>query len=278
MSLVITRFKLLLRFMAFYWKANTVYGLHSPFVYELCQKTLHDNRTFYAYPIIESLRGQLLKSNRKVEITDLGAGSKVTPNKIRTVSSITRYGAISPEVGRMLFRLVNQFKPTTILELGTSLGVSTLYQSSASLNAKVITIEGCPNTADLAKQNFINSGMRWIQTKNASFGAALPEALEQLQKVDYVFIDGDHQSQATIKYFNTILPCLHNDSLIVVSDIYWSSEMMNAWNMLKSHSDITISIDFYHFGILFLRKEQKQKVHYKVVSKWWKPWSFLFKI
>ena len=278
MSLIITRFKLLFRFITFYWKANTVYGLHSPFVYELCQQILHDNRTFYAYPIIESLRGQLLKSKRAIEITDLGAGSKVSSKKVRSVSSIAKYGAISPEVGRMLFRLVNHFKPENILELGTSLGISTLYQSSAALNAKVITIEGCPNIADLASRNFKHSGMRWIQTVNASFEIALPEVLDQLQEVGYVFIDGDHQSRATIKYFDTIFPYLNDESLIVVADIYWSDEMVNAWNQLQQHPQVTLSIDFYHFGILFFRKEQQQKVHYKVVSKWWKPWCFLTKV
>ncbi len=277
MSLLTTRFKLLNRFVGFFWKANTVYGIHSPFVYEVAKNILEDSRTFYAFPIIEDLRGRLLKSNHRVHISDFGAGSKASKKLVRTVGHITRHGSISPYVGKLLFRLVNHFKPLTILELGTSLGISTMYQSAASLNAKVLTIEGCPETAELAGKNFTRTGMNWIEVVNDQFEIALPEALKALQKIDYVFIDGDHRANATIQYFQDILPHVHNDSLIVVADIYWSDEMMQSWQQLIAHPDVTLSLDFYHFGVLFFRKEQREKSHFKLVPKWWKPWSFLVK-
>ena len=277
MNLIRIRFQLLLRFLKFYLKANTIYGLHSPFVYELCQKILHDNRTFYAFPIIENLRGRLLKSNRKLDIKDFGAGSQINPNTLRTISNITKNSAISPYVGKLLFRLVNHFKPKNILELGTSMGISTLYQSAAALNAKVITIEGCSTTADIAQQNFTRGGTHWINLINETFENGLPMALESFPRVDYVYIDGDHRSRATIQYFNTLLPHLHNDSILVIADIYWSSEMMESWKELCQHPKVSLSVDFYHFGILFFRKEQIQKMNYQVVPYTWKPWSILTK-
>lgn len=277
MSLTKTRLHLLQNFVRFYWNANTVQGIHSPFVYELTQAVLQDNRTFYAFPIIESLRGKLLKNKNLLEIKDFGAGSKVFSSNSRSIAKIAQYGAISPYVGRLLFRLVNHFKPLIIVELGTSLGISTLYQASASLNAKVITLEGCPQTVEVARQNFNRTGMNWINSINGQFDDVLPDLLPQLTKVDYAFIDGDHRASATQHYFELLLPYLHNDSFIVIADLYWSSEMSAAWKLLQEHPSVTLSVDFYYFGILFIRKEQTQKVHYRVVPQWWKLWSVFTK-
>ena len=143
---------------------------------------------------------------KPLEITDLGAGSKVTPRKQRTVSNIARHGAIDARTGQMLFRLVNWRKPSIVLELGTSLGISTMYQASAALSARVITIEGCPSTARTALQNFEAAGLSGIELINRSFDEGLDLVLADVDRIDYLFLDGDHRAGASIRYFEPSTP------------------------------------------------------------------------
>ena len=275
MTNISTRFFLFKGFIDFYREAHTANNIHSPFVYELANAVLEDDRTFYAFPIIEQLREKLLADNVLLPIEDLGAGSKADPKMLRSVSSVARHSAVEARVGRMLFRLVNWRKPRHILELGTSLGISTLYQATGALSAPVTTVEGCTSIAQVAEQNFHRTGFSKIRLINDSFDRALDILLrESTAGFDYVFLDGDHRSGSSIRYFERILPSLHQDSLFLLADIYWSQEMKTAWQELCRHPAVSLSIDLFHFGILFFRKEQRTQQHFRIVPRIWKPWVF----
>ncbi len=276
MTRLSVRFFLFKNFIKFYSKATTYSRVSSPYLSGLAKNVLEDDRNFYAYPIIQHLRAELLQNNKRIEITDFGAGSKADAQSIRPIKSVARHSAIDARTGKMLFRLVNWRKPRNILELGTSLGLSTLYQASAALNAKVTTVEGCPPIARIARENFRRMGLSTINQINATFQDALTKILHKTQIIDYVFLDGDHRAGASIRYFEQILPHLGNDSLFIIADIYWSEEMQMAWHQLKQRPEITASVDFYDFGILFFRKEEKQKKHFQLVPSSWKPWKVGF--
>ena len=267
-----TRIQLLRRFLAYYHKANTIYDVHSPFVYKFAQQVIEDKRMFYPFKIIENLRQKLLHDDKRVNIIEFGKGSQVDASLERSIKSIVRYGAIGPETGRQLFRLVNWHKPKTILELGTSTGISTMYLTAAALNAKVITIEGNPEIADLAQRNFKQMGLNQIQVIKAPFDAGLDQVFKQKPKLDFVFIDGNHDYSATMAYFEKCLPYMHNESVFVIADIYWSSEMMKAWNNLHRSENITLSIDLYHFGVLYKHSIFREREHFVLVPAKWKPW------
>lgn len=268
--------RLLLRYLQYFFRARTRYGLHAPFVFQFTEAVIEDERLFYAFQDIESMRRGLLKNRQRITIQDHGAGSLVNPASQRSIKNIARYSAISAASGQLLFRLTLLMKPKTLLELGTSLGISTAYQASAAQEAQMISIEGCPETAAVARQNFKRLGLQNIQIKQGTFAEQLPGALRQLGQLDYLYIDGDHRRGASLSYFATCLPYLHAGSVVVMADIHWSDEMESAWLELQQQECVRLSIDLFHFGLLLFRTEQKVKRHYTIIEAKYKPWRMGF--
>jgi len=270
----VQRIAISLRYIRYYFSAKTRYQIHSPFVYEFAEQVLEDRRYFYAFSDIEVLRKLLLRDTSEIKVTDYGAGSQVDAHKTRKIKSITRYSATSPYFCQVLFRLINFYKPKTLLELGTSMGISTMYQQAAARTGHLITIEGCPHIAEMARKNFKRLQVEnEIQLINGRFNKALPEALEQLKRLDYVFIDGNHREAPTLDYFEQCLAYAHENSIFVFDDIHWSEEMEAAWTKIKAHPAVTLSIDLFFCGVVFFRKEQHEKEHFTLIPYRWKPWA-----
>lgn len=270
------RLQLFFRFLKFYLSAKTRYNVHSPFVFKFTEAVLEDDRWYYAFSDVERLREFLRSDQTKITVTDLGAGSQVTPGKERTLSNIARYSANSPLACQYLFRIVDLYKPTTMLELGTSLAISTSYQAAASLNAQFITIEGCPTVAMYAKKNLDIFKVKNVEIMLGQFDEKLPEALPSLGQLDYLFVDGNHREEPTLRYFEACLAHSHERSVFVFDDIYWSEEMLQAWEAIKQHPKVTLTIDLFFFGVVFFRKENQVKEHYRLVPWLWKPWRIGF--
>lgn len=268
--------KLFWSYLKYYWRAKTRYDIHSPFVYELAEKAIEDSRTFYAFASIESLRQLLLRDRSLLAITDYGAGSKVEKGRHRTVRSLARHTSASPATGRLLFRLVLHCKPTTLLELGTALGISTAYQAAAALGLPFITIEGCPETAALAARHFQQLNLPSVRLMKGTFKEVLPEALHALKRLDYLYIDGDHRRGACLEYFEKCLAYAHSGSVFVIGDIHWSGEMEKAWKEMRLHPRVSLSIDLFHLGLLFFREEQREKEHFTLIRSALKPWRMGF--
>lgn len=266
-------FRHLLRFLRFYFRAKTRYHVHSPFVFEFVENVLEDDRWFYPFREIEAVRGHMLKDNRKVKITDLGAGSQVTDKNERSISSLATYSASRPFVCRWLFKIVNEYKPKRMLELGTSLGISSCYQAAASQNGTLVTIEGDPEVAHLAAGNFKLMQVKNIALVEGSFEEKIPQAISELGQLDYVFFDGNHRKEPTLKYFHQCLESAHEKSVFIFDDIHWSGGMEEAWEKIKTHPHVTLSIDLFFFGVVFFRKDFKKKEHFRLVPWLWKPWG-----
>ena len=208
---------------------------------------------YYSFDKTELLRKKLFISNKEIDVTDLGTGK----SEIRTISEIAERSAKDKKYCELLFRLAYHFKPNTILELGTSLGISTAYLASANPNSKVITIEGCPNTANEAKKNFESLGLNNIESVVGNFDdvlCQLPTANCRL-----VFFDGNHRKEPTLRYFNQLLQHTTNDSVFIFDDIHWSDEMEEAWEEIKSHPKVSVTIDLFFIGLVFFRKEQAKE-------------------
>ncbi len=264
--------RLLQRYWWYFWRAKTKYDVHSPFVAQLMASVVDDDRAFYAFSAIEYLRQALLQDATLLDIKDFGAGSKVNPNPQRTVRNIAQYSAVPPAVGQLLFRLVHFSKPKKILELGTSLGISTLYMSAAAISAQIITIEGSPAIADKAKEHFRKLNASNVENYCGQFETLLPLALEKLEKLDFLFLDGDHRPGASLKYFDQCLPYAHHHSVFVIADIHWSAEMEQAWAILRQHPRVRLSVDLFFVGLLFFRQESKEKEHFTLIKSNLKPW------
>ncbi len=257
----------LIKYIRYQFSAKTAHGIHSPFVFQLYNEVINHKANYYAFDRIELLRNKLLQSNDEIEVKDLGTG---TSGK-RKISLIAERAAKNKKYGELLYRLVNRFKPEIILELGTSLGISTAYLASANPNSKVITIEGCPSTAGAAKKCFEALGLKNIESVIGNFDFELKNVLEsgilasaspssggrnQESRIDFVFFDGNHKKEPTLNYFTQCLEYAHNDSVFVFDDIHWSDEMEEAWEEIKKHPKVTVTIDLFFLGIVFFRKEQ----------------------
>ena len=240
------------------------HGVHSPFVFDFIKQVLNDDRQYYAYEQIEQLRGQLKTDSRMLTIRDFGAGSRVNQQKQRTVASIGRSALKPKKFGQLLFRIVEQYKPSTILELGTSLGITTAYLASASSASNVITLEGAPEVAAVARNNFKKLQLQNIQLTEGNFDETLETVLQNIDRADLAFIDGNHRLQPTLAYFQQLLPKTHEYSILIFDDIHWSAEMEQAWETIQAHDAVRLTIDLFFIGLVFFRSENKAKQHFSI--------------
>ncbi len=252
----------LIAYLRYLNKSGTRYSVHSPFVYSLVDNVIRNRTDHTAFDEIKALRQKILNKSQLIEITDFGAGSglKSYEHRFESVASIERKSAVTEKYGRLLFRLVEHFKPDIIIELGTSLGISTLYLAKANPGSKVFTIEGCTTISEQAVNNFNLLNVTNIGLNIGRFDIILPDVISEAGKLDFAFIDGNHTCQATLSNFEMLLKIAHNDTVFVFDDIHWSSGMEKAWHEISEHERVTVSIDLFRMGIVFLKKElSKQK-------------------
>lgn len=267
---------MLLQYLRFFYAARTKYDVHSPFIYQLLKDVIEDDRHYYIFDEVALLRQKLRRDKRRIKVKDYGAGSVVQHPSIRTVKDIAKYSAISPAVGQFLFRLVHFCQPGQLLELGSSLGISAAYQAAAVRRAKFITIEGDPTLAQIAAGHLQQLELSQVDVLTGAFAEQLPDALERLSSLDYLYLDGDHRAAASLRYFEQCLPYAHADSVFVIADIYWSREMQQAWQQMCKHDAVRLTVDLFDVGLLFFRKEQQEQAHYKLVPAHCKPWRMGF--
>ena len=247
-----------------YWllRSGNAHGLHSPFVFGLYTTVIRHTGEYQAFPRIEKRRLELLTSDQVLDVTDFGAGSQVAGagGRRRPVRNIARHAAKPPRLSQLLFRLVNHFRPATVLELGTSLGLTTAYLALADSRSQVITFEGCPNTAAVARQTFASVGIKNARLVEGNLDQTLPATLAGLaQPLDFVFFDGNHRYEPTLRYFEACLANAHENSVFVLDDIHWSAEMERAWEAIKAHPSVTVTIDLFYVGLVFFRKKQRRE-------------------
>ncbi len=257
-------FTLALKYLRYLFTAanGKGHGVHSPFVFEFITRVLNDNRRFYAFDAIEKIRTQLLSNHALIEIQDFGAGSRVAKTNTRKISDVAK-GSLKPaKYSQLLFRMIDYYGPTQIIELGTSLGITTAYLASANPAAKVTTFEGSSAIAKIAGHNHGLLGLSNISLIEGNFDEQLPLWLAQNKSVDFAFIDGNHAFKPTMAYFESLLAVVQDHTILVFDDIHWSEEMEEAWAQISAHPRVTLSIDLFFIGVVFFRKEfaQKQEV------------------
>lgn len=243
--------------------ANSRHGTHSPFVYKLTDEVIYDFSAKKVYDDIEVQRKKLLHDGRLITVTDLGAGSHLNKNRTKKISQIAKNALKTPRLAQLIYRLAANQNAKNIIELGTCLGITSAYLSKAKPAAAVLTIEGCPETAKVAYQNFTDLGLANIELQVGNFNDLLPKAINDAEKLDFVYVDGNHTKAATLNYFNWCLPKLHEDSLLIFDDIYWSEGMKEAWAEIKNHPQVTVTIDLFWIGLVYFKKGQA-KEHFKI--------------
>lgn len=243
-------------------RAKTRHGTHSPFVYKLLDEVFYLKGSYYDYEKINLIRSKMELDTRVLNIVDLGAGSKKLGNQ-RSVMDIAKTSVKKKKLAELLYRIVLNQKPKTTIEFGTSLGITTCYLALANPKSQVYTIEGDMSIRSVAMENFKALDLKNIRSILGNFDEILPELLNQLEEVNFAFIDGNHRKDATLRYFKQLLPKMSNGSFIIFDDIYWSREMTEAWNEIIQSNQLTVTIDLFYFGIAFIRQEQV-KEHFTI--------------
>ncbi|HMU04946.1 MAG TPA: class I SAM-dependent methyltransferase, partial [Saprospiraceae bacterium] len=149
--------------------------------------------------------------------------------------------------------------------------ISSAYRGISNTKARIITLKGDPEIALLAKEVHQNLILRNIDIKIGPFSSTLSPALKEIQLVDLAFLDGHHAMEPTLAYYEQLIPFCHDNSIIVIDDIYWSEGMQSAWKNLIERPEVTLSIDLYDVGILFFKKELTKK-HVSYIPYKYKPW------
>ncbi|MFP5080546.1 O-methyltransferase [Pedobacter sp. JCM 36344] len=239
------------------------HGTHSPFVYKLTDEVIYDFKSKDDYKSIEAQRKKLLNDDSIVKVTDLGAGSHLNKNNKKKVRQIAKNALKSPLLAQLIYRLAKNNDPKRIIELGTCLGITTAYLSKACPDADIITIEGCPETAKVAYNNFRQLDLENVELQVGNFDLLLPEIIAEQPQLDFVYVDGNHRKDATLNYFNWCLPKVHEGSLLIFDDIYWSEGMKEAWEEIKANPQVTVTVDLFWIGLVFFRKGQV-KEHFKI--------------
>lgn len=254
-------------YLKFLRQSTNQHGVHSPFVFDLVTKCFYDKTNYPEYSTLKNYRQSLLQNQNFIDVTDFGAGSKIFKSNKRQISKIATTAGITAKNAELLFKIVRYFKPDSILEIGTSLGLATSALSlgtraegklnEADPSAKIITLEGCQETAKTAQSQFQKFHLKNIRSIVAEFESGLSSL--SLSTFDLIYFDGNHQKDATLKYFDLLLPTITNDSIWIFDDIHWSHDMEQAWEKIKKNPKVTVTIDTFQWGFVFFRKEQEKQ-------------------
>jgi len=229
-------------------------GIHSPFTFNLVSGVFRNKIESDIVFSIEKIRKRLLTDSRPIQVNDLGSGSKKMKTSLRKVSDIARYSAVTKKYGILLSNMSKAFGKPLVLEFGTSLGLSTMYMAASCGSATVITMEGCSETSVIAEENFREAGFSNIRLINGSFDDILPQLKNEDIRPGLIFIDGNHRKEPLMRYFNQVADMSDNNSVVMIDDIYFSEEMAEAWTEIKSHKNVTMSVDIFRIGMVFFRK------------------------
>jgi predicted O-methyltransferase YrrM len=252
-------FQIIKAYINFLWNSKNEHGVHSPFVFNLVTKCFYDKTNYPEYSILKNYRKSLLANNNFIDVTDFGAGSRIFKSNKRPIAKIAKTAGISPKRAELLFRITNYFQPDNILEIGTSLGLATSALSLGNSDAKITTLEGCENTLAVAKQQFEKFDLYNIDSIKTEFSSYLNNRQPTTNNRQLLYFDGNHSKQATLEYFELLLPTITNETVWVFDDIHWSKGMEEAWEIIKSHAKVTATIDTFQWGIVFFREEQPKE-------------------
>lgn len=233
------------------------YKIHSPFVYEFYKQVLTDNNPYSQYRVVNRMRKELETVSRFIKRKDHGANCRDFPSDQRfvRVGDIARRTAVSRKKGELLYRIARWIKPQYILELGTSLGISSMYLAMAIPDGKLVTLEGCIDSAKIARENFEKVGQKNIMLITGEFSATIPDALNMMPYPGMVFFDGNHRRDSTVDYFRQCLQHVHPDTVFIFDDIHWSVGMEEAWQEIMKDGQTRVCIDLFQMGIVFFREE-----------------------
>ena len=210
---------------------------------------------------IAQKREMLKAESRLIKVLDFGAGNpsdKRSKNQLEMgvkveipLRDLAKIG-VKKEKSECVYAIFSSLAPKTILELGTCCGFSSSYMSFFAPNSKIYTIEGSPNIAEIAKENHRFFGLSNVSVFVGRFDIVLPKLLEEISPIDFAFIDGHHDREATLSYFKQILPFMAKGGVMLFDDIAWSEGMKEAWREIVDSKVYKKYEDYVKMGAVWL--------------------------
>jgi len=237
-----------MNFLKYWSKAKTRHGIHSPFVYRLLDEVIYDFHAKKVYQEIEQLRNNLRQDECWIRNAETAALYHVT-KKVSTPAKLAQ----------LLYRLVADLNPRTIIELGTSPGITTAYLAKAAPGARHVSIMENSEALTIAKENLQKLNIYNTELLSGNVDELLPILFEGISELDFILIDGNHSSESILNYFKSCLPKMSNHSMMVFEDIYRNREMRSAWQEIKSNPEVSVTIDLFWIGLVFVRRAQSKE-------------------
>jgi predicted O-methyltransferase YrrM len=253
------------RLIDFLLHSGNRYRVHSPFLFKLINEVIRSKNPLEDFGPIEQIRHECLMSDEIIQKTDYGESSRGNPARVYPIAlhEIASKSLTPSRYARRLFRLARFMKAGNILEIGTSLGITTAYLAYAMPGARIITIEGCPELSRKSKEHFDRLGIKNIELLEGRFGENLPDALDRLERVDLVYIDGNHHKDAVMDYYDQCYEHSWNETIMIFDDIRSSPGMEEAWDIIRQKEEVRVSLDLFSSGWLIFRKESS-KQHFRL--------------
>ena len=242
-----SKLKIAAAYFRYRFKGLTKYGVHSPKVFEFMEEVL-DKTSKSRNRKIERERKRLKASKQIIDFTDFGKSGNLFK---KNVSDIAKNALKPKKYARLIAQTVNYYKATSVLELGTSLGITTAYIAQ-NTQVKVHSLEGDPTVADIATNIWRYLGYKNITTTIGDFNATLGSLGDKTY--DIIYIDGNHKLEPTLRYFEQLQQHAHEKTFFIFDDIHYSSQMEKAWETIKENDNVRITIDLFFLGYVFIDK------------------------
>lgn len=252
-------------FIKHYWSATRIDVLHSPFVFELYNACIARQKYPANLALIEQIKQNALHNQTPITQLDFGALGSKQKLRTRSVSYFAQTHAKPKRLAYILHQIIKKYSYKNCLELGTSLGFTSMYLAKALPEGGVLhSIEGAPEIASMAKQHLKQAEVsNCVKLHVGNFNDLLPEVLSHIPVLDFAFIDGNHTYEATMNYFQQLLPKVTEQSVLIFDDIYWSEGMTKAWQEIKAHPKVHVSVDLFYIGLVYFRTTQTEE-HFKL--------------
>ena len=234
------------------------FGIHSPFLFGLVQQVLRNKHPYYCFAKIEAIRNSLRQSNQKIFVQDFGTGK----SEQRSIAKIAKTSLATPKDAQTLFRIARYIQAKSILELGTSLGITTTYLASTGSKVKCVTMEGSDQLIKIEKQTAHKANLNNITFIQGDITANLKNTLTQYEPFDMVYFDANHTLQHTLLYFNECVNWTTPSSVFVFDDINTSFQMNQAWKQIVEHNKVTAALQLSRFGLVFFDEKLQKKTYY----------------
>lgn len=244
----------------FHLRNRKGHRVHSPFSYYFITKIIGEKTPFYVFSKIEYLRSKLQKDDTAISVADFGTGI----SEKKTIKQLVKREVKPAKYAQLLFRIIHYTQAKNMLELGTSVGITTAYLASVDSRSLCISMDGCPQKQQIAKQNLKELGIDNVRLVCGNIDDHLVNVLEDVEKLDFVYFDANHTYAATRAYFEACITKAHSKSVFVFDDIHWSGDMERLWDFIKSDSRVIVSFDVFGMGIVFFNPDIP-KQSYKIL-------------